>query len=98
MKSMKNKKTAGSDGLTKEFYENFWDELKAPLMESVNQAFYTKNWKILQRQAVINPIEKTEINVDWEKLETKFFVECRHKNFEAISNKPKTALSTSISS
>ena len=57
MKSMRNNKTAGSNGLTKEFYENFWDELKAPLMENVNQAFYTKNWKILQRQAVINPIE-----------------------------------------
>ena len=96
---MKNNKTAGSDGLTKEFYENFLDELKTPLMESVNQAFYTKNWKILRRQAVINPIEKTEINVDWEKLETKFFLECRHKILsEAISNKQKTALPRPISS
>ena len=41
MKSMKNNKTSGSDGLTKEFYETFWDELKNPLMESVNQAFHT---------------------------------------------------------
>ena len=60
MKSMKNNKTSGSDGLTKEFYETFWDELKTPLMESVNQAFHTNIWSILQRQAVIKLIEKKE--------------------------------------
>ena len=27
-KDMKNNKTPGNDGLTKEFYETFWDELK----------------------------------------------------------------------
>ena len=27
---MKNNKTPGNDGITKEFYENFWDELKNP--------------------------------------------------------------------
>ena len=58
MKSMKNNKTAGNDGLTKEFYETFWDELKTPLMESVNQVFHTKILSILQRQAVIKFIEK----------------------------------------
>ena len=41
MKSMKNNKTPGNNGLTKEFYEIFWDELKTSLMESVNQAFHT---------------------------------------------------------
>ena len=39
MKSMKNNKTRGNDGLAKEFDETFWDELKTPLMESINQAF-----------------------------------------------------------
>ena len=58
MKSMKNNKTSGSDGLTKEFYETFWDELKTPLMESVNQAFHAKFLSVSQRQAVINLIEK----------------------------------------
>ena len=42
MQSMKNNKTPGNDGLTKEFYETFWDELKTPLMKSINQAFQTK--------------------------------------------------------
>ena len=49
MKSMKNNKTLGNDGLTKEFYENFWDELKTPLIESVNQAFHMKILSISQR-------------------------------------------------
>ena len=64
MKSMKNNKTAGNDGLTKEFYETFWDELKTPLMESVNQTFHTKILSISQTQAVFKLIEKkTAINV-----------------------------------
>ena len=74
---MKNNKTPGNDRITKEFYETFWDELKTPLMESVNQAFHTKILSISQRQAVIKVIEKK----DWDKrcikkLETNFFVEC----------------------
>ena len=77
MNGMKNNKTPCNDGITKEFYETFWDELKTPLMESVNQAFHTKILSISQRQAVIKAIEKK----DWDKrcikkLETNFFVEC----------------------
>ena len=77
MNGMKNNKTPGNDGMTKDFYETFWDELKTPLMESVNQAFHTKILSISQRQAVIKVIEKK----DWDercikKLETNFFVEC----------------------
>ena len=57
---MKNNKTPGNNGLTKEFYETFWDELKTPLMESVNQAFRTKILSISLRQAVIKLIEKKD--------------------------------------
>ena len=59
MKSMKNNKTPGNDGLTKEFFETFWDELKTPLMESVNQTFHLKILSIPQRQVVIKLIQKT---------------------------------------
>ena len=50
---MRNNKTPGNDGLTKEFYETFCDELKSPLMESINKAFHTKILSISQRQALI---------------------------------------------
>ena len=59
MKSMKNNKTLGKNGLIKEFFENFQDELKTPLMESVNQTFHLKILSIPQRQVVIKLIQKT---------------------------------------
>ena len=59
---MKNNKTPGNDGLTKEFYETFWDKLKTPLMESINRDFYTKILSISQRQLVIKLIEKKNRN------------------------------------
>ena len=53
MKSMKNNKTHSNDGLTKKFYETFWNELKTPLMKSTNQVFHTKTLNISRKQAVI---------------------------------------------
>ena len=58
MKSMGNNKTLGNDGLKTEFYETVENELKSPLMESVNQAFHTKTLSISQTQAVIKLVEK----------------------------------------
>ena len=66
MKGMKKSKTPGNSGLTKKLYKTFWNELKIPLMKSINQAFQAKLLSILQRQAAIKPIEKkgkTDINV-----------------------------------
>ena len=59
MKSMKNNKTLDKNGLIKEFFENVQDELKTPLMESVNQTFHLKILSIPQRQVVIKLIQKT---------------------------------------
>ena len=57
-------KTAGNDGLTKDFYETFWEELKQPFMNSLNQAKVSKKLVTSQRQAVIKLLEKKEkINV-----------------------------------
>ena len=47
---MENYKTPGNDGIWKEFYEVFWDDVKIPLLASVNDAFIkeelnTSDWK-----------------------------------------------------
>ena len=60
MKSMENGKTPGNDGITKEFYETFWDELKFAFIKSISQAKVTGELSISQRQAVIKLIEKKD--------------------------------------
>ena len=86
--------------MTKEFYETIWDQLKTPLMESVNQAFHTKILSISQRQIVIKLIEKKDRDKRYIKnwrpisllnVDTKILS-------KAISNKLKTVLPTLISS
>ena len=100
MKSMSNNKTPGKDRLTKEFHETLWDELKTPLMESVNQAFHTKILSISQRQIVIKLIEKKDRDKRYIKnwrpisllnVDTKILS-------KAISNKLRTVLLALISS
>ena len=97
---MKNNKTPDNDGLTKEFDKTFGDELKTPLMESVNQAFHSKILSISQREAVIKLIEKKDRDKRYIKnwrpisllnVDTKILS-------KAISNKLKTVLPTLISS
>ena len=36
---MPKNKSPGNDGITKEFYEGFWNDLEAPLILGVNKAF-----------------------------------------------------------
>ena len=100
MNGMKNNKTPCNDGITKEFYETFWDELKTPLMESVNQAFHTEILSISQRQAIIKLIAKNDHNKRYIKnwrpisllnVDTKILS-------KAISNKLRTVLPALISS
>ena len=54
LKSMKNYKSPGSDGITKEFWEFFWDEIKNLLSDSIKKYF------ISHKQAVIKLIEKKD--------------------------------------
>ena len=60
LKSMQNNKYPGNDGLTKEFYETFWNEIKNPFMNSVMEAREKKKLSTSQPQAVIKLIEKKE--------------------------------------
>ena len=100
MKSIKNNSTPGNDALTKEFYETFWDELKTHLMQSINRAFCTKILSILQRQAVINLIEKKDCDKryfkNWKPIS---LLNVNKKHFsKAISKKLEAVLPTLISS
>ena len=60
LKSMQNNKSPGNDGLTKEFYETFWNEIKNPFMNSIMEAIEKKKLSTSQRKAVIKLIENKE--------------------------------------
>ena len=57
---MLNRKSSGHDGLTKEFYEYFWDDLKFYFINSLKQSKIEGNLSISQRQAVIKLIVKKD--------------------------------------
>ena len=58
MKNMRNNKCPGNDGLTKEIYEGFWDEIKELLIASATEAKHRGELRISQRQPIIKLIEK----------------------------------------
>ena len=60
LKSMPNKKTPGNYGLSKEFYEAFWNELKDLLLKSFYHAKTDKEFSTSQRQTVIKLLEKKD--------------------------------------
>ena len=60
LKSMKNEKSPGNDGISKEFYEVFWEHIRIPLMQSINNSFYINELSNSQKQAVIKLIEKKD--------------------------------------
>ena len=57
---MQNKKSPGNDGLTKEFYKTFWNEIKCPSINSIMEAKEKKKFSTSQCQAVIKLIGKKE--------------------------------------
>ena len=60
LRSMQNDKSPGNDGLTKEFYETFWDDLKEIFVNSVREAKEIGHLSTSQRQAIIKLIEKKD--------------------------------------
>ena len=60
LKSLNNNKTPGNDGLTKEFYKTFWDDLKLLFKKVIDQTKISKKLLTSQRQAVIKLIEKKD--------------------------------------
>ena len=57
---MKNDKSPENDGITKEFYEFFWDNIKNSLSNSIKKSFISGELSTSQKQAVIKLIEKKE--------------------------------------
>ena len=60
LKKIPKNKSPGNDGITKEFYVAFWDDLKTLLLLSVNKAFEVGELRTSQKQAVIKLIEKKD--------------------------------------
>ena len=63
LKSFSNNKSPGNNGLTKKFYETFWEELKQPFMNAINQAKVSKKLVTFQRQTVIKLYEKKDKDI-----------------------------------
>ena len=60
LKSMPNNKSLSNNGLAKEFYEVFWDDLETPLISTFKSAFVKGELSNSQKQAVIKLIEKKD--------------------------------------
>ena len=77
--SMGSNKSSGNDGLTKEFYICFFDEIITHLLDARNLAFVQGQLSNSQRQTMIAFIEKKGKDI-FEKLETNFSNQCRLEN------------------
>ena len=59
---MPNNKSPGNDGLSKELYEVFWEDLKTPLISSFKPPFDKDELSNFQKQALIKLLEKRDKN------------------------------------
>ena len=60
LKSFKDNKVPGIDGLPAEFYKAFWHLLEETLIDSLNAAFDSGRLSVSQRQAIITLIVKKD--------------------------------------
>ena len=78
LKSMKNDKSPGNDGITKEFYEFFWNDIKNSISDSIKKFFISGALSSSQKQAIIKLIErKRQTQTINQELAPSFFVKYR---------------------
>ena len=53
-------KLLGNDGLSKEFNECFWDQIKKPFLASIHKAFLNQEFSTSQKQTVIKMLDKKD--------------------------------------
>ena len=58
---MENNKSPGNDGLLKEFYITFWNEVKALLLLAIEKSHLVKQLSASQKQAVVKLIKKKDV-------------------------------------
>ena len=51
-------KSPGSDGFTSEFYKVMWNDIKIPLIRSINAGYHKKKMSVSQRHGIITLIPK----------------------------------------
>jgi len=59
LNTFKKNKSSGNDGLTFEFYKQFWDLVSEPLVKSFTAAYQELELSVSQHQAIISLIEKS---------------------------------------
>ena len=64
LKTMKNQKSPGSDGLTVEFYKIFWNNIKQFYIKSINYSFKNGSLTELQKQGIITLIPKPQKDIE----------------------------------
>ena len=60
LKSTSRNKSPGNDGLPYEFYKTFWNEIKAPLFDSLQEGLTQGKLSTSQRQSIIRLIPKKD--------------------------------------
>ena len=58
LKSMPNNKSPVNDGLKKEFFLSFWDDIKETYLSSIRTDGIKKEFSVSQRQSIFRLIEK----------------------------------------
>ena len=58
LKTFKNNKSPGNDGISKEFYVHFWPKIKNLMVEAFNASYINGKLSTSQKQAIITLIEK----------------------------------------